>query len=69
MKQLYHFSKKINSEIFIDIGANIGFYSILLSGHFKKIYSFEPNQRNFQVLRKNINTNDLKNIKIFNYGL
>ena len=52
MKQLYHFSKKINSEIFIDIGANIGFYSILLSGHFKKIYSFEPNQRNFQVLRK-----------------
>ena len=49
MKQLYHFSKKINSEIFIDIGANIGFYSILLSGHFKKIYSFEPNKEIFML--------------------
>ena len=54
MRQLLHFSKEINSDFFIDIGANIGFYSILLSGHFKQIYSFEPNKRNFQVLKKNI---------------
>ena len=69
MRQLLHFSKEINSDFFIDIGANIGFYSILLSGHFKQIYSFEPNKRNFQVLKKNIKTNNLKNIKLFNFGL
>jgi FkbM family methyltransferase len=38
----------------IDIGANIGFYSILLSEYFKIIKSYEPNLRNFHVLNKNI---------------
>jgi len=54
MDQLHRFSKKINSEILLDIGANIGFYSILSSDFFKKIYSYEPNERNFKVLKKNI---------------
>ena len=62
-------SKKISSEILIDVGANIGFYSILLSNNFKNIYAFEPNYRNFQALLKNIKLNNLKNIKVFNFGL
>ena len=67
--KLHLFSKKINSEILIDIGANIGFYSILSSSRFGQIYSFEPNERNFKVLKKNIENNKLKNIKILNFGL
>ena len=69
MDQLHHFSKKINSKISLDIGANIGFYSILSSDYFEKIYSYEPNERNFKVLKKNIENNKLKNIKILNFGL
>ena len=69
MDQLHLFSKKINSEIFIDIGAHIGFYSILSSHQFEQLYSFEPNERNFKVLKKNIDKNKLKNIKISNFGL
>ena len=69
MDHLELLSKKVKSEIFIDIGANIGFYSISFSNKFEKIYSFEPNKRNFQVLKKNIKTNNLNNIKIFNFGL
>ena len=69
MDKLHLFSKKINSEILIDIGANIGFYSILSSSRFGQIYSFEPNERNFKVLKKNIENNKLKNIKILNFGL
>jgi len=42
MDKLHLFSKKINSQILIDIGANIGFYSILSSRRFGQIYSFEP---------------------------
>jgi len=34
-----------------------------------QIYSFEPNERNFKVLKKNIENNKLKNIKILNFGL
>lgn len=69
MDQLHYFSKKINSKILIDIGANIGFYSILFSDRFERVYSFEPNERNFKVLRKNIGNNKLKNIQVFNFGL
>ena len=69
MDKLHLFSKKVTSEILIDIGANIGFYSILSSSRFRQIYSFEPNERNFKVLKKNIENNKLKNIKILNFGL
>ena len=69
MEQLHYLSKKNNSEILIDIGANIGFYSILFSNQLEQIYSFEPNERNFKVLEKNIDYNKLKNIQIFNFGL
>ena len=69
MDQLHLFSKKINSDILIDIGANIGFYSILSSGRFGQIYSFEPNDRNFKLLKKNIKKNKLNNIQVLNFGL
>ena len=62
MGQLHHFSKELKSDILLDIGANIGFYSILLSDYFRKIYSFEPNKRNFRALKKNIENNNLNNI-------
>jgi FkbM family methyltransferase len=70
MDYLIQTSKKIKSEILIDIGANIGFYSILLSKYFKIIKSYEPNLRNFRVLNRNIKKNKLQNIiQTFNYGL
>jgi FkbM family methyltransferase len=70
MDYLIQTSKKIKSEILIDIGANIGFYSILLSKNFKIIKSYEPNLRNFRVLNKNIKKNNLQNkVQTFNYGL
>lgn len=69
MDQLNKFRNEINSNIFIDVGANIGFYSISFSNKFEHVYSFEPNKRNFIILKKNIEANNLSNIKVFNYGL
>ena len=69
MDQLHYLSKELESKILIDVGANIGFYSILSSSRYDKIYSFEPNKRNFRVLKRNIDNNKLKNIKILNFGL
>lgn len=51
----------------IDVGANIGNHSIFFSNFFKKIYSFEPNQNNFRCLENN--TENIKNIEIYNCGL
>ena len=52
-----------------DVGANIGFYTILLNDIFKeraKIYSFEPSKKTFTALSEN--TVNLKNRNIFNFG-
>lgn len=48
--------------IFLDIGANIGYYSVLLSDKVKKVYAFEPVTENYLLLNKNIEVNNLKNV-------
>ena len=59
------------SSIFYDIGANVGMYSIFCASINKnKVYSFEPESNNFQVLMENILLNNLsKNIKPFPIGI
>ena len=43
-----------NKTIIIDIGANIGFYTILFSKYSKNstILAFEPDKNNFNLLKK-----------------
>jgi FkbM family methyltransferase len=51
------------------VGANIGYYTILLAdkvGNNGKIYAFEPNKTSFEILNKNIRENKLKNVVAVN---
>jgi FkbM family methyltransferase len=59
--------KKMVKEgmVFADIGANIGYYSLLVSqlvGKEGKIYAFEPAPENYSTLLKNIEMNGYQNI-------
>ena len=60
-------------DTFIDVGANIGIYSLRIAKNvpsIKKIISFEPLIETFNKLQKNIYQNNLENkIDIYNYGL
>lgn len=50
---------------FIDLGANIGFYTVLASkivGIAGKVYCFEPEPQNYRLLVKNILENKLSNV-------
>ncbi|NJL09889.1 MAG: FkbM family methyltransferase [Calothrix sp. SM1_7_51] len=38
---------------FLDIGANIGYYSLLLAPYCHSVYAFEPDKRSLQALNKN----------------
>lgn len=38
---------------FLDIGANIGYYSLLLSPYCHKVYAFEPDPRSLKALKEN----------------
>ena len=52
---------KMKGKVFIDIGAHVGRYSILLSKNFEKIIAIEPDPYNFSYLVKHIYINKLEN--------
>lgn len=58
-----------SSDTVVDVGANIGYYTVLFGSKAKKVYAFEPEKVNFEILKKNIKINKLKNVKIFNLAL
>lgn len=51
----------------LDIGANIGNHTVFFAERYSKIFAYEPVLKNFKLLK--INTDDLDNVKIFNYGI
>jgi len=54
-------------DIFYDIGAHFGFYSLIASriiGDKGKIYAFEPHPYNLKILRKHIELNNITNVVI-----
>ena len=62
---LHNFSLKDN-EIALDIGANLGWFSVLLNRLSKDgslIYSFEPDEANFNLLKYNLLSNGCDNVK------
>lgn len=59
-------------DIFIDIGANRGIYSIIAPTFYgyKHVHAFEPNPEVISILEKNITLNNLNDkVTIHNYGL
>ena len=50
----------------LDIGAHIGYFTIIMAKQAKQVYAFEPEPRNFHTLQKNINLNELSNVKLYN---
>lgn len=53
---------------FVDVGANIGYFSLLASGNFPRgrIISLEPVSKSFEALKANIALNKINNIEAFN---
>lgn len=52
-------------DIIVDIGANIGYYTLIfarLVGSKGKVYAFEPDPTNFELLRANVEANGYQNV-------
>lgn len=62
------YSSKKNT-CFIDIGANIGYYSIILSKYYEKILAFEPAASSIDVFNRNVEINKAFNISLFTDAL
>ncbi len=52
-------------EIVVDAGANIGYYTVIFSklvGEGGRVYAFEPDPVNFEILKKNVEQNNCRNV-------
>ena len=60
-----------NGDTFLDIGSNVGVYSVLLSGEKKaKSIAFEPIPATFKILESNVKLNNLEClVNLYNCGL
>ncbi|KKQ89823.1 MAG: hypothetical protein UT12_C0007G0020 [Candidatus Curtissbacteria bacterium GW2011_GWC2_38_9] len=58
------------NSTFVDLGAHFGYYSLLAYHSQKntKIIAIEPVKKNFEVLKKNIKLNNVKNAKLYNFA-
>ena len=55
------------NDVVVDIGANIGYYTLLMAKLNSHVHSYEPEFANFQLLKKNvIHNNFLSNVKLYN---
>jgi len=64
------FKKEIkHGDIILDIGANIGYYTLIFAKHVGKngkVFAFEPDPTNFSLLKKNVEINGYKNVVLIN---
>ncbi|MBK8905053.1 MAG: FkbM family methyltransferase [Anaerolineaceae bacterium] len=72
-----HVSQAIKSQlksgdVFVDIGANIGYFTLLAAatvGEKGHVYAFEPNPSNCELIRENIALNEYSNVTLFPYAV
>lgn len=58
-----------SGDVVVDLGANIGYYTLLFAkwvGAKGKVYAFEPEPENFEILKKNVELNGYKNVVLEN---
>lgn len=60
-----------DSSVIIDMGANIGMYTLAIKDNNLncKVISFEPNPKAFELLSKNIESNNLQDVIMVNKGV
>jgi FkbM family methyltransferase len=65
-------SRELRPEsVFYDIGANVGFYSLLAAKLIfpGRVYAFEPLPQNVHYLRSHIQLNQLRNVEVFEVAI
>lgn len=62
----FYFLNRGNYKKVMDIGANIGLHTIILSKCGYEVFSFEPDPTHHQILKRNIELNDCKSIHVNN---
>jgi len=66
---VYEHLKKMRHGVFLDVGASIGFYTVLMSrllGKRGHVVAFEPHPQLFEILKENLELNHCENVIALN---
>jgi len=63
-QEFHHKIDHLSGDTAIDVGANIGSYTLRLARRFRTVIAFEPDPAMCSILRLNAKVNKLKNIKV-----
>lgn len=69
LKSIVDITHWLRPSITLDIGANVGNHSMLLAKHSEQVFAFEPVSQVYELLTKNIKTNNQNNITPFKLAL
>ena len=56
-----------SGSLVVDVGANIGWYTLLAAKRARQVYSFEPYPVSFDLLQRSVSKNGFKNITAYPY--
>ena len=65
LQKIYHPYLIGTDGIFLDLGLNIGLWSLYATSHAKQIYAFEPAKLNYDLACKNLQDNHILNVKTY----
>lgn len=65
VRKSYFIPKNISNDICVDIGGNIGAFSLVNNKKFKKILAFEPSTYAFKKYKKNLKIHKISNVKVY----
>jgi FkbM family methyltransferase len=71
-EQLFFRSYLRPNDVVIDVGANIGFFTLISSilvGKYGKVYAIEAHPRTYKYLQGNIALNGIENVRTLNFAL
>jgi FkbM family methyltransferase len=55
------------NDIVVDVGANIGYFTLLMAKNNSRVFSYEPAPDNFKILQKNVHQNNFsQNVTLHN---
>jgi len=63
---IVHLLSVNKNSVCVDVGSHIGYFTLLMAKKAKKVYAFEPEPKNFSLLKENIELNNLKNVILIN---
>lgn len=63
-QEFHHKIDPLSGDTALDVGANIGSYTLRLARRFRTVIAFEPDQSSSNILRLNARVNKLSNIRV-----